>query len=798
MTPKYLRLAIRNILHNKGLNSINIIGLAIGIMAVLLIFQYIRFERGYDNFFQNRDRLQRLVFYRYYSTGLDKSVGNNYYVGEIASKKIPEIEDFCRVKKETLFMQAEEQIFKEERSLFADSSFFDMFSHKVLSGDKPDFLRRPDEVIISESTARKYFGNENPVGKIIFAVNPGKKPLTVQGVIEDVPENSHLRFDLVISLSTITDSSYCFSCNNTNTYFLLRPGSDPVKVASEITALARENFTSRDVTIDFPIEYHLQQVTDIHLFSDYRFEFEANGKSKYLSVLLIIALLILLSAGLNYFNLYTNVIGRRLNGIGIRIINGATGRNIISEFISEFLLTGLLSLIIAFSMLFLFFPYMKDFLSLDFTLGSLFSLKSLLLPVSFLLMLSLIAALLLGLKTFNAAPVTLIKKEIKLNNRKQSRRFLLVGQFTIAIILIGCTIGAMMQINFMQHEAFSMNIDQTIVVKRPIAREFNNVQKSFQEALLKYPGITDITFSTIVPGEKNGWVKGGISIKGKEKQGYQFFQSDVSPNFFKFFNVRLLAGRQFFSDENNWLGGPRHLILNKKAALALGEDNYNSIIGKRLWDSDMKEDLGEVVGIIDGYFQNSLDQDVQPTIFNCDQIGYYIFIRIGSKDIKGVVDKITTEFRNYFKDQYFEYYFLDAYFNSQYKAHIQLFRCFVLFSLMAVIITSLSLFGLVVMATLVRTKEIGIRKLNGAKVSGLLYLLNREFIILLIISYALAIPVIWYSMHKWLQSFAYRTEISVWLFLSAGIVSIGIVLFTVSWQSWRAAARNPVDALRYE
>jgi len=356
----------------------------------------------------------------------------------------------------------------------------------------------------------------------------------------------------------------------------------------------------------------------------------------------------------------------------------------------------------------------------------------------------------------------------------------------------------MLQINYMQDEAFSMNIDQTIVVKRPFAREFNNVQKSFQEALLKYPGITDISFSTIVPGEKNGWVKGGISLKGKEKLGYQFFQSDVSPNFFKFFNVKLLAGRQFFSDESNWIGGPRHLILNKKAALALGEDNYDSIIGKRLWDSETKEDLGEVVGIIDGYFQNSLDQDVQPTIFNCDQIGYYIFIRIGSKDIKGVVDKITTEFRNYFKGQYFEYYFLDTYFNSQYKAHIQLFRCFVLFSLMAVIITSLSLFGLVVMAILFRTKEIGIRKLNGAKVSGLLYLLNREFIILLIISYALAIPVIWYSMHKWLQSFAYRTEISLWLFASAGIIAIGIVILTVSWQSWRAATRNPVDALRYE
>ena len=235
MIQKNTKLAYRNIAKNKGVSSINILGLAVGMMAVLLIFQYIRFEKSYDKFFDNADRLKRLVFYRYYQTGLDKSVGNNYYIGQIAAEKIPEIENFCRVKKETIFIQTGEQIFKEERTLFADSSFFDMFSHKVLSGDKTIFLRQPDVVVITESTARKYFGNENPVGKIIFAVNPGKKPLTVLGVIEDVPVNSHLKFDLIISLSTVTNKSYCYGCNNTNTYFLLKEGSDPAKIAREIT-----------------------------------------------------------------------------------------------------------------------------------------------------------------------------------------------------------------------------------------------------------------------------------------------------------------------------------------------------------------------------------------------------------------------------------------------------------------------------------------------------------------------------------------------------------------------------------
>ncbi|MBK9390373.1 MAG: ABC transporter permease [Bacteroidetes bacterium] len=545
MLRNYIRLNIRNILHNKGVSSINVFGLAIGIMAVLLIFQYIRFEKGFDKFLENNERLYRLVFYRYYQTGLDKSVGNNYFIGQIAAERIPEIENFCRVKKETLFIRAENEIYKEDRTLFADSSFFDMFSHKIISGDKSIFLRQPDKVVITESTAKKYFGDENPLGKIILAENPGKKPLTVQGVIADVPGNSHLKFDLVISLSTVTTPSYCYSCNNTNTYFLLRKDSDQDKIAGEITTLAKENFSEREVKIDFPVEFHLQPVTDIHLNSDYRFEFEPNGNSKYLSILLVIAILILLSAGFNYLNLYSTVTGKKISGIGIRIINGASGKNIILEFVTEGLITGLISLLLAFALLFLLFPLIKNLLSLNFNIETMFNFRSWLIPVIFLVVLSLITGLFLGLKIYNVTPVTFFKGEIGLSRKNQSRYVFLTSQFIIAIVLIGCTIGAIKQISFMQKEAFTMNIDQTLVVKRPASREFNTVQRSFQEALLKHPGISEITFSTIAPGEKNGWVKGGISLKGKEKVGYQLFQMDVSPDFFKFFNVNPYCREKF-------------------------------------------------------------------------------------------------------------------------------------------------------------------------------------------------------------------------------------------------------------
>ncbi len=798
MTFKNIRLAFRNLLHNKGVNSINILGLAIGMMAVLLIYQYIRFERSYDRDLDNANRIQRVVFYRYYQTGLDKSVGNSYMVGELAYQRIPAVENFCRCKKETVFIQAGEQIFKEERTLFADSSFFDLFSFPVVSGNKNEFLRSPGVAIITESLAKKYFGDEDPIGKTIYGVNPGRKPVTVQGVVQDVRSNSHLKFDIVISFSTILNKNYCYTCNNTNTYLLLRKGSDPVAVADEITSIAKEYLKNMKMELTFPIEYHLQPITDIHLHSNYRFELEPNGNSKYLSILLVIAMLILISAGLNYFNLYSSIINRRINGIGIRIINGASDREVISEFITEALLTGMISLILAYILLDLLFPFFRNYLNLDFDLSSLFQVRTWLLPSIILIVLSILSGLILGIRIFGIAPVSFIRKELNIGSRKYTTRFYIIGQFVIAIILIAGTTGVLKQIRYMQNEAFTMDIDQTLVVKRPAAQEFNALQASFQEALLGYPEITDISFSNIAPGENNTWVKGGISLKGEETLEYQFFQSDVAPNFFSFFNVKLLAGRNFFPDESNWTGGPRHLILNKEAALAFGKDNYNDIIGKTLYDSDNKEDIGEVVGIIDGYFQNSLDQEIKPTIFNCNQTGSDIFIRIRNINILELMDNVKTEFRNYFKDQYFEYFFLDEYFNTQYKAQIRLFRCFLLFSLMAVIITALSLFGLVMIVAASRTKEIGIRKLNGASVPEILYMLNREFILLVTIAYLVATPVAWYSLHRWAQSFAYKTALSWWIFALAGIIAMGIALVTVSWQSWMAATRNPVEALRYE
>jgi putative ABC transport system permease protein len=791
--------AYRNFIYNRGLNAINIAGLAIGMMAVLFIYQYIRFEKSYDNYQANADRIYRMVFYRYYQTGLDKSVGNSYIIGEAVRSGVPEVENLCRAtNRGPQYIRVGDRIFKEERALHADSSLFDVFTYSVLLGVKEHFLREPNTVIITKSTANKYFGTVNAVGKILYQGNSDKNPLTVQGVIEDIPQNSHLKFDLVISLYSVINKNFCYTCNNIGTYFLLRKGVNCKNVEAKIDKIARDYRAANKMDPTLRAEYHLQPLRNIHLHSDYRFELDTIGNYKYINALMFLAVFILISAWLNYTNIYASILGYRINNVIIKKINGASQQNVVSQFLVDSIFSGFISLIFAILFFRVLFPVLNNYLNLDFSISSISGLQTWVPAIVVLIGLSIVFGLVLGIFVYHTTPSGFNKKGIKgLGHRSQ--KIMLVSQFVIATFLIICTLFVVKQIRYMQHDAFSMDIEQTLVVKVPGTKEFNQSQINFQTYLKQIPGIAEITYSNITPGEKNGWVKGGIHLSGKESATeVQIFQNDVSPNFFNFFGVKLLAGRQFFEQETNWNGGTRHVILNKEAATALAPGNIKEILGKTLFDPDDSIEVGEIVGVVDGFFQNSLDQEVRPTIFNCDQLGTFIYIKIRNANIKEIVGKVQAGYQKHFKGQYWDYYFLDEFFNNQYKLHIQFNRCFVLFSIMAIIIACLSLLGMVVMVSNARTKEIGIRKVNGSTISQIIMLLVSDFTKWVIIAFIIACPISWYAMHMWIQSFAYKTGLSWWVFALAEMIVLMIALLTVSWQSWKAATRNPVEALRYE
>jgi len=793
-----IKLAFRNLLKNRSLNLINVIGLTVGIVAALLISQYIGFENSYDKFFKKGDRIYRLVLDRHYATGLDQSVGNNYYVGQIASGSIPEIENMFRCKKSTQFIEVNNQIFKEERAFYADSTFFDILSYPVISGNKARFLDEPNVVVLTESTARKYFGDENPIGKTIFQVNPGKTPLTVQGVVKDVPENTHLKFDMVISFVSQMGPDYCYTCNNTNTYFLMKEGSDPETVSTKITDAAYDFLASNNQSLDFKIEYHLQNIRDIHLHSHYRFEYEANGNYKYQIALLIIALFILISAWLNFTNIYKSLLENKTGNLGIQKINGATWKTLTSGIITEILLTTFISLILAYFILFLVFPFVKSYLDLDFSFKTVNSLFSIAGTFAIITGISILAGLLTSMRILGIPAAQMIQNKKSGLSGKRTKKLLLVTQFSIAIFLLAGTFAALKQINYMQKKALTMDIEQVLAVKLPADRKFNSSQKTFMQTLEKFPEIASSTFSSITPGEKNSWVKGGISVKGIDKKSDQIYQTSISPGFFNFFGIKLIAGKPFFADDSNWDGGKKKVIINKEAALALGTTDFNDVIGKVLYDTDNAQDIGEIIGVVDGYFQNSLEQKVQPTVFNPEQYGNYAFLKIQNGDIVNIVSEVKSEFEKSFGSNYFEYFFLDDFFNQQYLTHIRFNRCFLLFSIIAIIISSLSLLGVVMMVATARTKEIGIRKVNGARIQEILYLINKDFLLSIAIAFIITTPIVWYLMNRWLENFAYKTNLSWWIFVLPGLLAFGIALLTVSWQSWRAATRNPVEALRYE
>ncbi len=797
---KYLKRTYRNLIKNKVVNGINILGLSLGFAAILLIGQHIRFEKSYDDFLDNYENLYRLVFYRHYSTGLDESVGNNYMAGQIAYENIPEIEDFMRCKKSTELIEVSNKTYKEERVFFADSSFFKMLSYPILDGNKCSFLKAPNTVIISQSLALKYFGDSNPIGQTIKLVGYGYKPLVVQGVAKDVPINTHLKFDLVISLSTITDKNYCYTCNNTNTYFQMTEGSDPEKVASEITDLAYHYFQKKGITLDIKIEYKLQKISDIHLHSNNRFELEANGNYTYLIILSIVALFIIASALLNYINIYESILHKKKVSFGIQKINGASRRSLFVSSLADIFIICFISLFLSFLILILGFPILKEKLQLGFSFNTFFAPEIILSIIAGIVFISVFIGLFVVFKILRNPALTLVQSKNKKGVGKQlGNKYVLVIQFGIAIVLISISILAVKQIDFMQKSVLSMGMEQVLVIKRPGARVYNLPQKQFEDKLKQMAGISGISYSTISPGQKNGWVKGGVTIRGIDRQSDQLYQSSIAPNFFDFFGVKLLAGRFFREGETNYrTDSKKHVILNKEAAQSLGSDDYSELIGKEVYDSENNSVLGEIVGIVDGYFQNSLEQQINPTIFNPDQYGYYIFIKIESNSSIEVIDKIKATYKKTFANNYADMFFLDDLFNQQYNQHIQFKSILTLFSLMAVLISMLSILGIAILDASSRTKEIGIRKVNGAKIFEILTMLNKDFVKWVVIAFVIATPIAWYAMHKWLENFAYKTDLSWWIFGLAGILALGIALLTVSWQSWRAATRNPVEALRYE
>lgn len=807
MIKNYFKTAWRNIKRHKVYSAINIFGLAIGIAACLLILQYVSYELSYEGFQVNKDRIYRVQQDRFDNGKLSTQwAAGAFAVGNSFKDAIPEIEDYVKVVgNERVTAEVDNQPLKIEKVYFATNSFFSVFTYPLVAGDKNDALKEPFKAALSETTAKKIFGTTNVIGKPL-KLNRNSN-YTITAVYKDGPPNTQLKPDILLSYATFqkwnTDSSgrgpeTAWLWDGCLTYLLLHKGADPAVVEKKFVPIVKK-FTDEDLKkFNAGVVYHMQPLSDIHLYSHYMMEPGETGDGKTVYLLLGIAFFIVIIAWVNYINLATARAITRAREVGVRKAVGSKRRQLIVQFISESAVLNCIALLIAIAIVLIAIPGFNALSGQQLSF-SLFQQADFWLSLLGLFLIGVFfsglypAFVLSGFK-----PVEVLKG--KLGTTTQGgllRRSLVVFQFAASLFLLIGTLTVYQQIQYMRDQELGINVDQTLVLPAPIVgidSTFLQKMTAFKQALQQKSTVQSITASSTIPGEPVGWNAGGIKLVGQdESKQKQYRVIGVDYDYIKAYGLKMIAGRpfdkSFGSDKNS-------VIFNKKGIEQLGFNNPKDAIGKKI---DFWGDQYTIEGVTENFHQQSLRDAYEPLIIRLiPDIRGSFSIKTSVDNAAQTIHSAKEEWTKFFPGNTFEYFFLDEHFDEQYKADKRFGQVFGLFTSLAILVACLGLFGLASFTTLQRTKEIGIRKVLGASVSSILNLLYREFALLLLIAFIIAIPLAWLTTSNWLQNYAFRTGIQWWFFVLPFVVIIVIAFITVSFQSIKAATSNPVKSLRTE
>lgn len=818
--------AVRNMVRNKSYTTINVIGLAVGTAVFLLIAQYVRFERSYEDFIPNRASIYRVSLQTFRSGEVIAASAENYpAVGPAMLHEIPEVEGFARLYnlgyKNNVIITNENArpdplAFKQRRFLYADSSFLPMMGYEMISGSPARALAEPFSAVISEKYAHLYFGNTNPIGQTLHMHDDdfNDELVKVTGVFKELPPNTHLKFDILFSYTTLFSRGRGnglgrFEHNWTRpdmyTFVRLRPGTDAGLVEARLPALISKYKPQLQASKEKQL-LHLQPLKDIHLKSDLAEEPEMNGNANIVFFLGLIGIFVLVIAWINFINLSTARAIGRAKEVGVRKVVGASRSQLMIRFLAEAALMNGLALIIACGLVFLVLPAFN-------------SISGLSLDGSYLLQawfpgliggLWITATLLSGfypawvLSSFQ--PVTVLKgKLINSSGGILLRKGLVVGQFMASIALIAGTFIVYRQLHYMMGQDLGMNIDKVLVMDRPgIAPSDERDTKAFRaqidlfrNELKKDPEIEAVTNSATIPGMLREY-KTTIKKWGDGSNDSVIVRTNsMDFDFLEVFKMQLLAGRAFSRDYPK--DPDTSVILTASTARLLGYRKPEEAIGKTIVVSEWGGFKPVVVGVVNDYHQVSFKKPLEPILFTCDWYeGEYYSIRLHTDHLPETMDHIQQAWAKAFPGNPFESFFLDDYFNRQYINERKFGSLFTAFALLAIFISCLGLFGLSAYMAGQRIREIGIRKVLGASVADITAMLSTDFLKLVVLSIFLASPLTWLIMNNWLQDFAYRTNIQWWIFALAGLIALLIALVTVSFQAIRAAIANPVKSLRTE
>jgi len=801
MFRNYILVAFRNLFRNRISSLVNILGLAIGMAAFVLIIQYVRFELSYDDFHEKQDVIFRIQQDRFNQGELTTQwAAGCSAVGQALYENFEEVENFTRFQKFNGVMTYGEKKFREEEIYAADTSFFDIFSFRILKGDGHTSLENPMVIMLSESTASKYFGEQEPIGKSL-RFNGGPE-FEVSGVFEDVPRNSHLKPDILASWETMVrfrgpEINTAWQWDAFFNYIQLHPETDIKEFEAKLPPFVEEQIGESMVRFGDGMEFHLQPLRSIHLHSDFMFEAEPGGNARSVYALIVVAIFLVVIAWVNFINMSGARSLERAREVGMRKVTGAYRSQVLVQFLYESLLINLIAILLA-VLLVLLFSSSFNLLTgeeLDYSLAANSSFWAL------VLLMFIAGAFLSGiypalfLSSFKPTTVFQGISELKVGGIG-IRRILVIFQFATSLLLIAGTMAVYMQINYMRNSDLGVDIENVLVLTGPSVNDSSYAEtfSAFKKELLRNPDIENLTASIAVPGRQPKWNAGGIRrLSDDEQHTNQYRIMGFDFDFVDFYGLEVIEGRNFSREYGQ---NSSTVLLNEAAIELMGfEDNASAMnVPIFFWG-----DTFNIVGVLKNFHQEGMQTDFEPLIFRFfeDPNGYYC-LKVNPLKTREALAFAEEQWQVFFPLNPFEYFFLEDYYNEQYKNEVQFGKVFGLFAFLAIFIACLGLFGLSSYTTLQRRNEIGLRKVLGSSSGNAVLLLLRYFSIQVLLAVPVGLGIGYYIMHNWLQNFAYRIGIGWWFFLLP-LILVGIItLVTVGGQVVRTANVNPAESLRHE
>jgi len=792
MLKNYFITAVRYLWKQKGFSAINLIGLTIGMSVCYFALLFVRFELNYDAYHEKSDQIYRMVTDIKTEHGTEQ-LSTTATMAPAIQSAFPEIQAAARIFLDHLIIQKGKEQYSEEKVAYADSSVFSVFTFPLISGNSGQSLVVPYSVILSETSAHKYFGDENAIGKILL-VN-GKEQATVTGVMKDIPDNSHFKVDMLFSLSTLGEE---WMHNSKRfffyTYLLLPENQNPQALEAKFPNFIKDHMDQSKGMYSLLLE----PLKSVYLDGKPRGSkagSSVNGNRNHVYIFSFVAAFVLFIACFNFINLTTALSMQRAKEIGIRKVLGTTKSLLVFQFLIEALVLSLISFLFSLFVCTLFLPYFNNLAGKTVSTGVFQNPGN----VAILFLISIVIGLLSGiypaffLSRFQ--PVRILKGGfVSVTSGIAFRRALVITQFSISIILIVATIVVFSQLHFMQSQELGFRKDHMLVIDFQYDDDIISHEEAIKEQLTKIPGVTAATISSSIPGRSNHIYPTKLENRSSDMQDFQMDTYFVDYDFLKQYEISVLAGRAFSKQFGSDL--KESILINEAAVRSLGYTNPQEVIGKRFSQLNVN---GLVIGVVKDFHFQSFQEQIQPLMLRVAP-GFFTFLtlNVSGENMPERIEQLEKKWKVLAPNLPLIYFFADEAYNHQYVEEQRFGNLFIGFASFAILISCLGLLGLTAFSITRRTREVGVRKVMGASVAEIIGLLSLDFIKLVLVAILLASPVAWYMMNQWLMEFAYRIEISPWIFVLAGFIALSIAIVTVSFQAIKAALLNPIKSLRSE